>query len=91
MTDVGTETICTKICMELNRFPRLGDAWTNCDPRWPEHVAIKLDQLGDVWIPVKGQEFYDWITDPKRTLKDVLQTICRKQKSLNKKRAHNNG
>lgn len=88
---IELETICTKICMELNRFPGLGNAWTNCDSRWPGKVAIKLEQVGDVWIPVKGQEFYDWITDPKRTLKDVLQIIHRKQKSLNKKRTHNNG
>ena len=55
------ETLCLMISLELNRFPRAGDHWELCDPRWPDMVAIKVAQLGEQYISVNGEDFYKWL------------------------------
>ena len=86
------ETLCLMISLELNRFPRAGDHWELCDPRWPDMVAIKVAQLGEQYISVNGEDFYKWLHNtPKLTWDKFVLMLARKQKQLNRPHTRNNG
>lgn len=78
------ETLCMMLSLELNRFRELGDAWTSCIPGEPDLIAVKLETLGESWIPVKGNAFYNWILNPQRTPAEIIRALMTKQQS-NKK------
>ena len=51
------ETLCTLISMQLSRFAGAGNYWTIYDPHWPGMIAIRLEQLGERYVPVDGAKF----------------------------------
>lgn len=77
--------------MELSRFPRAGNHWEMCDPRWPGMVILRLDQVGSQCVPVDGVKFYQWLRTPGLTWQDVVAMVARKRKQLNKRHTLNNG
>lgn len=83
------ETLCLMISLELNRFPGADDHWELCDPRWPDMVAIKVAQLGEQYISVKGEDFYKWLHNtPRLTWDKIIHMLERKR---NTQRRKNNG
>ena len=38
-------TLAYLIGLQLSRFPGACDHWVVCDPRWPDMIAIRLEQL----------------------------------------------
>lgn len=80
------ETLCTLISMQLSRFVGSGNYWTIYDPRWPGMIAIKLNQLGERYIPVDGERFLAWLsTTPDLTWQHVVDMLTKKRKQLNKR------
>lgn len=78
------ETLCTLISMQLSRFAGAGNYWTIYDPRWPGRIAIRLEQLGERYVPVDGAKFHVWLQTPGLTWQDVVSMVARKRKQLNK-------
>ena len=79
------ETLCTLISMQLSRFAGSGNYWTIYDPRWPGMIAIRLEQLGERYVPGDGAKFYAWLQTPGLTWQDVVSMVARKSKQLNKR------
>lgn len=84
------ETLCTLISMQLSRFPQAGNHWEVYDPRWPGMIAIRLEQLGERYVPVDGPKFHAWLQTPGLTWQDVVAMVARKRRQLNKQRIRNN-
>lgn len=79
------ETLCTLISMQLSRFAGSGNYWTIYDPRWPGMIAIRLEQLGERYVPVDGESFLAWLsTTPDLTWQHVVDMLTKKRKQLNK-------
>lgn len=85
------ETLCTLISMQLSRFAGSGNYWTIYDPRWPGMIAIRLEQLGERYVPVDGAKIYAWLQTPGLTWQDVVSLVARKRKQLNRQHTRNNG
>lgn len=58
------------------------------DPHWPGMIAIRLEQLGERYVPVDGAKFYTWLQTPDLTWQDVVSMVARKRKQLNKTHNH---
>lgn len=48
-------------------------------------IAIRLEQLGERYVPVDGAKFYAWLQTPGLTWQDVVSMVARKRKQLNKR------
>ena len=54
-------------------------------------IAIRLEQLGERYIPVDGELFLEWLsTTPDLTWQHVVDMLTKKRKQLNKRHANNN-
>lgn len=51
-------------------------------------IAIRLEQLGERYVPVDGAKFYTWLQTPDLTWQDVVSMVARKRKQLNKTHNH---
>lgn len=79
------ETLAYLISLQLSRFPAACDHWEMYDPRYPGMIAIRLEQLGDRYIPVDGERFFSWLsTTPDLTWQHVVDMLTKKRKQLNK-------
>ena len=80
------------IGLQLSRFPGACDHWEVCDPRWPGMIAIRLEQLGQYYVPVDGERFLEWLSaTPDLTWQHVVNMLAKKRKQLNKQHTRNNG
>lgn len=78
------------IGLQLSRFPGACDHWEVCDPRWPGMIAIRLEQLGQYYVPVDGERFLEWLSaTPDLTWQHVVNMLAKKRKQLNKRYTHN--
>lgn len=72
--------------LQLSRFPGACDHWEVCDPRWPGMIAIRLEQLGQYYVPVDGERFLEWLSaTPDLTWQHVVNMLAKKRKQLNKR------
>lgn len=85
MTD-DPDTLAFIVGLQLSRFPGACDHWEIYDPRWPGMVAIRLEQLGERYVPVVGERFLTWLsTTPDLTWQHVVDMLAKKLKQLNKR------
>lgn len=95
MTDPMTydpNTLAFLIGLQLNRFPDACYHWEVFDHRWPGMIAIRLEQLGERYILVDGENFLAWLsTTPDLTWQHVVDALTKKRKQLNKQHTLNNG
>ena len=69
--------------LQLARFPGACDHWEVCDPRWPGMIAIRLEQLGQYYVPVDGERFLEWLSaTPDLTWQHVVNMLAKKRKPL---------
>ena len=83
-------TLAFLIGLQLNRFPDACYHWEVYDPRWPGMIAIRLEQLGERYVPVDGDKFHAWLQTPGLTWSDVVSMVARKRKQLRNQHANNN-
>ena len=53
-------------------------------------IAIRLEQLGQYYVPVDGERFLEWLSaTPDLTWQHVVNMLAKKRKQLNKRYTHN--
>ena len=83
-------TLAYLIGLQLSRFPGACDHWVVCDPRWPGMIAIRLEQLGQYYVPVDGERFLEG-SAPRQTLPGSMSLTCWPKRENNSTREiHNN-
>lgn len=80
-------TLAYLIGLQLLPVPRTPVTdWEVCDPRWPGMIAIRLEQLGQYYVPVDGERFLEWLSaTPDLTWQHVVNMLAKKRKQLNKR------